>query len=378
MEAPEPKPNESTADQSKPDGLLYHYTDQHGLLGILRSKSIWATHVRYLNDATEFVHGIKIAMQCVKETKIDAESFFKHRPDSWPRDAPRRVGEILDHYVDDALARLNNLPVYVTCFFDSEPGDQPSKSQGAGDKLSQWRAYSKGSAGFSIGFDKGSLQNYIESPGPSREGFVLLAGNCSYDEEEHRRILEKEAANVNSAIIEILKRILYECGKGREPNPSRDSMSQAQIAEDKRGSPLPRKEKDQVRRNTIARELDALTHSIQGIAAGMVIPAAFMKHWAFRDEREWRIAELCASHPAGLSLRPGKSSLIPYVPIPLPGLNPDGPSLIRQIIVGPSPEIENAVAAAKLLLTSQGFRVRSSTDEDGIEVLPSRSPYRDW
>lgn len=32
---------------------LYHYTDTRGLLGILDSQQLWATHAFYLNDATE-------------------------------------------------------------------------------------------------------------------------------------------------------------------------------------------------------------------------------------------------------------------------------------------------------------------------------------
>ena len=45
--------NESPSDPPNPEGLLYHYTTQHGLLGILKQKCIWATHIRYLNDTSE-------------------------------------------------------------------------------------------------------------------------------------------------------------------------------------------------------------------------------------------------------------------------------------------------------------------------------------
>jgi hypothetical protein len=37
-----------------PPPILYHYTSQDGLLGILDSKSIWASKVQYLNDEQEF------------------------------------------------------------------------------------------------------------------------------------------------------------------------------------------------------------------------------------------------------------------------------------------------------------------------------------
>lgn len=32
------------------DGYLYHYTSARGLLGIIESQSIWATHSAFLND----------------------------------------------------------------------------------------------------------------------------------------------------------------------------------------------------------------------------------------------------------------------------------------------------------------------------------------
>lgn len=45
-----------------PPDLLYHYyTDQQGLLGIFRSRAIWATAVGYLNDSSEFKHAREVA-----------------------------------------------------------------------------------------------------------------------------------------------------------------------------------------------------------------------------------------------------------------------------------------------------------------------------
>lgn len=37
-----------------PPPILHHYTTQEGLLGIVESKSIWATNIYYLNDAAEY------------------------------------------------------------------------------------------------------------------------------------------------------------------------------------------------------------------------------------------------------------------------------------------------------------------------------------
>ena len=40
----------------KPPEVLYHYTTQAGLIGIIRGAEIWATHTQYLNDRREYIH----------------------------------------------------------------------------------------------------------------------------------------------------------------------------------------------------------------------------------------------------------------------------------------------------------------------------------
>ena len=44
----------------QPPEILYHYTGQKGLLGIIGKKEIWASHTQYLNDQREFRHAIEL------------------------------------------------------------------------------------------------------------------------------------------------------------------------------------------------------------------------------------------------------------------------------------------------------------------------------
>jgi hypothetical protein len=48
--------------------ILYHYTTATGLNGIVRSRSIWASHYRFLNDATEFRYGLGMFEQIFAST----------------------------------------------------------------------------------------------------------------------------------------------------------------------------------------------------------------------------------------------------------------------------------------------------------------------
>ena len=59
--------------------LLYHYTDQKGLLGIVKSREIWATHHQCLNDTQEFLHAkglIRGEIKTLWTTNSDSRSLL--------------------------------------------------------------------------------------------------------------------------------------------------------------------------------------------------------------------------------------------------------------------------------------------------------------
>jgi|WetSurMetagenome_2_1015567.scaffolds.fasta_scaffold202366_1 hypothetical protein len=379
MEDSTAQPQEVAGDSAKPEKLLYHYTDQTGLLGILESKSIWATHVRYLNDASEFTHGLSIAAQCIKAIRINLESNLKGFPDDTSRlNARHKAEDIMLEDISHFLSDLQKVPVYVACFFDDEENEHLLESQGVGDNLGQWRAYSKKSTGFCIGFDKNSLEEHILKRQTEPADLLLFGEKCIYDEEEQGETLEREATKIDVEVADFLKRSLDEFDRSPYPHVIGKTKRQSPDADREMAIGPDREVNVVTLADIFMRESESLWKSISKVAVDIAISVVFMKHPAFRAEREWRIAKIFGPGSTTVSFRPGKSSLIPYIEIPLPIVNESGPSLIRRIIVGPSPEIESAVAAVKMLLTSKGYKVRSSMDDDGIEVVPSKIPYRDW
>jgi hypothetical protein len=212
----------------------------------------------------------------------------------------------------------------------------------------------------------------------SPEDLLLFGEKCIYDEEEKRETFKQEASDFGRAIIGFIKQAWEEFDENRRLDSLIDAEKRAMNS-------TPGKINDSVVSNEVPTIADILrqrvplfSKTVTDIAVKMAIPAVFMKHSAFCDENEWRIAKIFGPEPAKVSFRPGKSSLIPYIQIPLPILNEGGSSLIRRIFVGPSPEIENSVTAVKMLLTSKGYKIRHSSNDDGIEILPSEIPYRDW
>ena len=135
--------------------VLYHYTTQEGLLGIIRSKTVWASNVHYLNDSKEFRHAIelanRLAWSSANESKEDWRLEFRDR-------------------LKQGLEQISRIHIFV--FSLSENGDQ----------LSQWRGYCPAGAGYSLGFEIEKLRSIS-----ARQGFALEP--VVYDPQEQEQLL---------------------------------------------------------------------------------------------------------------------------------------------------------------------------------------------
>lgn len=155
-----------------PKKPLYHYTDQNGLLGIIKSKEIWATHHQCLNDTQEFLHAKELVRREIGRRIVTA----------------KREDRNLLKVMSSALNGPGNEEVnlYVASFSE-EP-----------DSLSQWRAYGGSTSGFAAGFQCEHLVL------PDR--FALA--RCIYNPDEQSEVVE---AVVSEALI-----------RGRSPTPQHD------------------------------------------------------------------------------------------------------------------------------------------------------------
>jgi Protein of unknown function (DUF2971) len=132
--------------------VLYHYTTQVGLLGILDSQCMWATKIQFMNDATEF----RTAIETV------ATELRSRAPDPFDTSAEHARVDALS----DQVSAVESTDVFVLSLTEE------------GDQLSQWRAYSGRHSGFSIGFDVATLLKVA-----SEHGFCL--DRCIYDPSAH-------------------------------------------------------------------------------------------------------------------------------------------------------------------------------------------------
>ena len=142
-----------TRRRRRPVSTLFHYTSPVGLDGILKSHSVWASSINYLNDEDEFTFAFRRMLSVLKP-------FVKDRPDLKPW-----VETIADY-------NSRSAGIHVGVFSLSE---EP-------DLLSQWRGYAP--SGFSIGFSLHRLAEIAEAA-----DYTLA--KCVYENREQRRRLRE-------------------------------------------------------------------------------------------------------------------------------------------------------------------------------------------
>ncbi len=105
--------------------------------GIVESKKIFATDLRYLNDSQEFVHARELAWKLADEVLESSDSgvavsgMFKNA---------------MNLAFNTGPLRADRLQVMVASFSQAR------------DQLSQWRGYSGASSGVSISFDLSTIR----------------------------------------------------------------------------------------------------------------------------------------------------------------------------------------------------------------------------
>jgi hypothetical protein len=111
----------------QPPQRLHHYTTLNGLLGITASHSLWASDVRYMNDASELSYAADFVAEIVTETVAKVENEV--------------LRSVLLACPGFANAFEYGAHPFVACFCEEQ------------DLLSQWRGYRAGEAGYSLGMD---------------------------------------------------------------------------------------------------------------------------------------------------------------------------------------------------------------------------------
>lgn len=284
---------------------LWHYTTISGMHAILETGEMYATDARFLNDREELVHSAKYA-----DMVIQNQPYSQAVVDCVRQHVTRWFGVF--------LSLRNPYRNYVTCFTSRK------------DDLSQWRAYSLGSTGASVGLDLRGVY-----------GAGSLAP-CIYRDEDKRRLLSdsfEEMFKVSEMHFRTDPALLL------EP----DAIMPVELA-----TKFPWAEKNM-----------KLASSRLMFPIMRLLP--LFKDSSFEAENEWRIVTLGAEKDIGfhsIFYRPRADSLVPTMKINLKRQDDKIP--LTGLILGPGSH-PNSTDAVTRYLRTRGF---------AVEAEPSSVPYR--
>jgi hypothetical protein len=324
--------------------LLCHYTSEDGLEGIIENDNIRATHVRFLNDWTEFREAfteryLRVLIDSFRaQLPVDLDPTARQVIDSV---LSKRTGEILDII---ELSDTSN-ETFVSSFTSATPED----SADPGDRLSQRRGYANTSQGYSLGFDKTLLQKQI---GINNKKAQATLQQCIYDEHKKTSLFEEMGCTAAGQFADLKRR--------GEPVPSSFTTNVT-------NAPVEYKKASFY-----------FLKSFASATAKFFTQAARIKHPGFSEEHEWRVIfqastyALAPVEKAGrcieiVKFRDGQFGRTPFIEIPL-SLADAEKSPLRRIVVGPGRHKEDVKRSVDLFLLNRGIQ--------NVEVSTSLIPYR--
>jgi hypothetical protein len=300
-------------DQIKKSRTIYHYTDEKGAKGIIESQSIWATHYMHLNDKSELHIFRDVFAEWIKTV------------DTLPNMLMAFFNLFLSEFLGDTSK--NQKPGkegYIVSFCDD-----------GGDRLSQWRAYGNG-RGIALGFDETELNTLLGKDQKNKKLDTAFFGDVSYGD--------------IMTLPEDIVADLEKCAEWRSEE-KRKELYMAGI---------------DVMNAAIAESMDLFTKCI-----------CRFKHKGFSEEKEVRIVIFVPAATVGISEKESKknSGTIKFrtvegnIIVPYCELFEGGYRLpIKQIIIGPSPDIEMRKRTLQILLETNGM------DPEIVKI--SGIPYR--
>ena len=125
-------------ESKSPPKLIYHYTDDAGLKGIIENGTLWFTDVFNLNDPSEIRHGFSEAVSVLESKASGSHEEISRFVKAF---------KLFDVEIEEAA----NL--FVCCF------------SGNGDELGQWRAYADDGRGYALGFHTDILEKAFTEKG---------------------------------------------------------------------------------------------------------------------------------------------------------------------------------------------------------------------
>lgn len=309
--------------------LLWHYTSMSGCHGIIKSKAIFATDARFLNDHQELKLLRQIAEKIAQEVAAD---------DALDQVSRKIYSDYLTVAFETGVLAPDRLRHFVASFSTAR------------DSLPQWRGYSYESCGVSLGFDLSGLRP------PSAVDTLVQFARCIYSTEE-KETLVRHALKP----LQVVYEKYVEEGRAKVETLQKEGKLKLPLDQPARA-------------HAIAQVLDSLglTDRLRvahaQIMKDFVSIIALFKDESFAEENEWRLILPVQSIRTDLLNPPTHrvrgDSLVPTIVYPLCATGTDLP--LREVVIGPGAH-QNADSAMNSFL--QGEKLM-------VHARHSKVPYR--
>ena len=297
--------------EHRPYPFVGHYTTLFGLLGILESETLWATHYKFLNDSNEIERGSQYIDQAVDSTEV-----WKIHKANNPNAHPRECWQPLVKYSDV-------IELFITSFCGLKSLEDELSKDGL---LSQWRGYGN-KGGFCIIFDRYKLVKSYNTHAPCSTG--------------HKA----------GVLAHVFEDIFYEESEDIVKNKFKMELNNV------------KKFIEDPARNTL------LNDQIREAFKGMMVLMATLKHRGFREEQEVRFS--CINRGKLNNVDLNKSNQIIYIENEAPRLKiPIDLNSITRIIIGP--QLNQDIQDKKQALVN--YRLERLNCQH-IEVIKSTIPF---
>ncbi len=278
---------------------VWHYTNGHALLSIIRNGKLWASSPENLNDSSEMKHGFDIITEAFNNQMEEAKEEV-HDPDDWKT----VLSKVLDKGYFDSI--INDV------YYISASAEQ--------DSLTLWRNYADGD-GFAIGIDttvelsaEGNAVDEANDGEHIRAGVPLISGwyRVSYNNRKKQKLAQ-----------EFIQNAIEDIGK------------------------------------TAVRDRPDLAQELRKQA---IILASVMKHEAFQDEREvrWITTNFTTFDP--VHYEHGRRSIVPVLHVMTSSAEDDQPLPLKGLRCSPIPN-DSIVRTMQGMLEQGGYAQASSNVE---------------
>ncbi|AZI47257.1 DUF2971 domain-containing protein [Bacillus velezensis] len=293
--------------------VLFHYTNIHGLKGIIESNKFWVSHAHFLNDKTEINYTLELSNKVFKEFCENLPEKIEVMSGALVLSKQEAIKDLTKYYdvITNAVFNDSNYSIYALSFCTNS------------DSNLLWSNYSNND-GYLIKINFLKFRDCLREKTEHKEH--IHAGLVIYDMELQKKLLTK----LFEFLLRVIKNILYQSV----------TLSVDQRSVD---------------------PADALTY----VHYTLTQYSIFFKDQCFSQEEELRIAITLSSNFDNYKCRVSNGAFIPYIEVDFEK------DCVEGITVGPKNNMDITINGLKHFLILNKYN--HIKDES---ILKSRIPYR--